>query len=963
MIDALSLIRGWWVDDASPIGERVYRRRLPKTFNPEDGAGVVIWVEGGVSHKEISALQNVRLKVRVWAKSAEDAMTKYRDIYTWAHGKNNLGFGDAGFLLSSVEADYPQNVTDIESGWETVLATYALILRDGDFTDLSESFAAGSQTQAYIDAGDAATLAAAEAYTDEHAGGVDAAYVDAAVTAEAAIRAAADGGFTSLIGGVEADLATEVQHRIDGDTAIYFYKAGSNVVPTYDLTEQPVGMNPCAYVEDNSNGLHFLAGIDTLTASPQNGRLTFVQGLNFRDTLSDAQTGKNAFISINHTSVGNSALPTIQDRCIWIGMANVTGAIQSFSISGNITTLVVAPVSTNRYEGYRKNMQVIPAGLSTGTYLNSVVLTVLTATKPSAATGGTQTLTCSGLTHADVATTSDAGRLDQKLYSMAGIQMQVDIWGAPTFQAGNDTEIKPLSVQVSDNHLGNISQGGGVGAGNIRAQYFRESGAGCWTSPTSVVLGIYTNTSLQAGNSQAVYVFNGKATELGPADGTMSIPVSIFHATAPSPRFKFNKGFECDNFGTNASDFNFFSAGVNSAGTAAGFNTFQGPSAFGVATQATSGYQVDVTGKVRIKGAAAGAFIDFIGSTSGTAGIGVAAAAGTPSPLLLPNSTGGANNVLKTDGNGTAQQLSWVSLATVATSGLYSDLSGTPTLAVTDSGATHNFLTSYNSATGAFTHAQPAFSDISGTVAAAQLPNPSASTLGGVKSLASASHQFLTQIGTDGSVSQAQPAFSDISGSLDLTSQVGSSILPPANGGVGNETTAGGGGFFFSTGITSRTMVDVAMTTQVISGTANVPHASLFYLPIRITIRKVCWAPSTQGGAGKVAVLGLYSEDGTTKKLEASFDANGSTTVPQSVTLGSSVTLAPGYYFFVMASDSTSTASNIFASSSAITGAMLNKNVSRHGTTANSMAAGSLPSSLGAITGDNKGVQLALFEA
>src|SRR5574337_1898836 len=56
-------------------------------------------------------------------------------------------------------------------------------------------------------------------------------------------------------------------------------------------------------------------------------------------------------------------------------------------------------------------------------------------------------------------------------------------------------------------------------------------------------------------------------------------------------------------------------------------------------------------------------------------------------------------------------------------------------------------------------------SDLStGTLPAARLPNPSATTLGGVKSLASASHKFLTQIGTDGSVSQAQPVSADILG-------------------------------------------------------------------------------------------------------------------------------------------------------------------------------------------------------
>lgn len=56
----------------------------------------------------------------------------------------------------------------------------------------------------------------------------------------------------------------------------------------------------------------------------------------------------------------------------------------------------------------------------------------------------------------------------------------------------------------------------------------------------------------------------------------------------------------------------------------------------------------------------------------------------------------------------------------------------------------------------------------SGTVPASLLPNPTSTTLGGVKSKASISNYFLTQIGTDGSVSSAQPAFTDISGTLSV---------------------------------------------------------------------------------------------------------------------------------------------------------------------------------------------------
>ncbi len=83
--------------------------------------------------------------------------------------------------------------------------------------------------------------------------------------------------------------------------------------------------------------------------------------------------------------------------------------------------------------------------------------------------------------------------------------------------------------------------------------------------------------------------------------------------------------------------------------------------------------------------------------------------------------------------------------------------------------------------------AQLAFSDLSGSATGAQLPNPSASTLGGVESLAAVSHNFLTSISTSGVPAAAQPAFTDISGSVaagqmpahtgDVTSSAGAVAL------------------------------------------------------------------------------------------------------------------------------------------------------------------------------------------
>lgn len=57
----------------------------------------------------------------------------------------------------------------------------------------------------------------------------------------------------------------------------------------------------------------------------------------------------------------------------------------------------------------------------------------------------------------------------------------------------------------------------------------------------------------------------------------------------------------------------------------------------------------------------------------------------------------------------------------------------------------------------------------SGILPAARLPNPAPTTLGGVKSLASAASKWLKSIGTDGTPTQTQPAFSDLSGNIALS--------------------------------------------------------------------------------------------------------------------------------------------------------------------------------------------------
>jgi len=85
-----------------------------------------------------------------------------------------------------------------------------------------------------------------------------------------------------------------------------------------------------------------------------------------------------------------------------------------------------------------------------------------------------------------------------------------------------------------------------------------------------------------------------------------------------------------------------------------------------------------------------------------------------------------------------------------------------PVVPVNTSAVTHKFFTDYNASTGIFSMAQPAFTDISGTAAAAQLPTPTASTLGGVESIGPVTSEWIYEIDTAGVPHLSQPTSADV---------------------------------------------------------------------------------------------------------------------------------------------------------------------------------------------------------
>ena len=136
--------------------------------------------------------------------------------------------------------------------------------------------------------------------------------------------------------------------------------------------------------------------------------------------------------------------------------------------------------------------------------------------------------------------------------------------------------------------------------------------------------------------------------------------------------------------------------------------------------------------------------------------------------------------------------------------------------------AAHNWITSID--TSGLPHlSQPSFSDISGSVAASQLPNPGASTLGGIQSAAGSAHQWINSISTSGVPGFSQPGFADVSGSL------ASAQMPALTGDV---TTAAGS---VATSIAANAVTNAKLATMA-AWTFKANNTGTSAVPTDITI-------------------------------------------------------------------------------------------------------------------------------
>ena len=176
--------------------------------------------------------------------------------------------------------------------------------------------------------------------------------------------------------------------------------------------------------------------------------------------------------------------------------------------------------------------------------------------------------------------------------------------------------------------------------------------------------------------------------------------------------------------------------------------------------------------------------------------------------------------------------------------------------------ASHQWLTTDTSGNGSFT--QPAFSDISGSVVAAQLPNPGASSLGGVESVDCTGTGHILKISTAG-----VPSCSADAGGGSMVYPAGSGVPIVASGASWGTTLAPtGGGSYIPT---------VSSASTFITSTGTNYTFPLYNGTLAMTTLSQSWSgvqtfdPGTlvlSGGGGGAAQITpgadyYYSNDGT----------------------------------------------------------------------------------------------------
>lgn len=189
--------------------------------------------------------------------------------------------------------------------------------------------------------------------------------------------------------------------------------------------------------------------------------------------------------------------------------------------------------------------------------------------------------------------------------------------------------------------------------------------------------------------------------------------------------------------------------------------------------------------------------------------------------------------------------------------------------------------------------------------------------------------------------------------------------VPPSHGGVASEITAAVGGFWG--GVTGEPAGAVA-TTGPQTASANRVYFKQFTLLCRVSVKKVSINVTASVASTHVSV-GIYDAGGNLLVDSGQFDCSSNGV--KTNTLGASVVLPPGVYYFAWSCDSTSSSLQVpyftgLISQAALGAArdILNATAVRTGKGSNTVSSGAMPSALGTLStaSGEVDVQCAFFE-
>lgn len=216
---------------------------------------------------------------------------------------------------------------------------------------------------------------------------------------------------------------------------------------------------------------------------------------------------------------------------------------------------------------------------------------------------------------------------------------------------------------------------------------------------------------------------------------------------------------------------------------------------------------------------------------------------GTANAGAVPASGGGTTSFLRADGTWAAPSGGGNVNAggTLTSNALIVGSGSTNVAALASLGTTTTLL--HGNAAGLPTFGQVNLaSDITGTLPAANLPNPTASTLGGIESFAAVANQWIKSISTSGVPASTQPTFADISGTItsaqcplattgafgcvkpdgsSITVTAGVIAAPGSGGGTVGTGTQGQIGGYFGGGTTTAIQGYTLGSTFTVDNTAH----------------------------------------------------------------------------------------------------------------------------------------------